>query len=66
LIVYKELKTVIKQNFALNSNIDGVVLLFQIIECLLSLRADVYHRIGIYDRSSVTTLKYSPYVTCSW
>ncbi|XP_060567265.1 tuberin-like isoform X2 [Ruditapes philippinarum] len=35
-----------------------------IIECLLNLRADVFHRIGMYDRQSDKPARYSPYVTC--
>ncbi|XP_053386314.1 tuberin-like isoform X2 [Mercenaria mercenaria] len=35
-----------------------------IIECLLNLRADVIHRIGMFDRSSDGPLRFSPYVTC--
>jgi len=35
-----------------------------VIECLLSLRADPYHKVGVYDRSTDMPLQYSPYVTC--
>ncbi|XP_052262650.1 tuberin-like isoform X2 [Dreissena polymorpha] len=35
-----------------------------IIECLLSLRADVHQMVGVCERSSDNPLLFSPYVTC--